>query len=91
LDSNDAAILYRAGQVLAYFAKEFERGSTLIEQAVALNPNLSDIWAARGWTAIMNSDGERAIESFVQFFRISPNNNLSLRLHFERNFCAPLR
>ena len=72
LDSSDAAILYRAGQVLAYFAKEFDRGSTLIEQAVALNPNLSDVWVARGWTANMNSDGERAIESFLQFFRISP-------------------
>jgi adenylate cyclase len=72
LDGNDAAILYRAGHVLAYFAKELERGSTLIEQAVTLNANLSDIWAARGWTAVMNSDGERAVESFFQFFRISP-------------------
>jgi tetratricopeptide (TPR) repeat protein len=72
LDNNDAAILYRTGHVLAYFAKEFERGSTLIEQAVALNPNLSDAWAARGWAASMNSDGERVIESFLQFFRISP-------------------
>jgi adenylate cyclase len=72
LDNNDAAILYRAGHVLTYFAKEFERGSTLIEQAVALNPNLSDIWAARGWTAVMNSDSERATDSFLQFFRISP-------------------
>jgi adenylate cyclase len=72
LETNDAAILYRAGQVLAYFAREFDRGSTLIEQAVALNPNLSDIWVARGWTALMNSDGERAIESFREFFRISP-------------------
>jgi tetratricopeptide (TPR) repeat protein len=72
LDSNNAAILYRAGQVLATLGKEFERGSILIDQAVALNPNLSDIWFARAAVGLMNGDAERAMESCFQFLRISP-------------------
>ena len=72
LESNNAAILYRAGQVLAVLAKEFERGSALIEQAAALNPNLSDIWYARAVVGLMNGDAERALESCFRFLRISP-------------------
>jgi TolB-like protein len=68
----DAFTLARCGHALTYFEHEYDRGLSMVEQAVALNPNLAVAWYSRGWVTLMCGDAERAIESFDQMIRLSP-------------------
>jgi TolB-like protein/class 3 adenylate cyclase len=70
--SDDAFSLARSGHVLAYLGREYDRGASMIEQAVALNPNLAAAWSCRGFVALMCCDPECAIESFGRLIRLSP-------------------
>jgi tetratricopeptide (TPR) repeat protein len=72
LGSNDAFSLAHSGHVLAYLGREYDRGASMIEQAVALNPNLAAAWLCRGFVGLMCCDPERAIESFDRMIRLSP-------------------
>jgi len=40
--------LARAGHVLTYLGREYDRGTSMVEQAVALNPNLVIAWYSLG-------------------------------------------
>ena len=44
----------------------------MVDQAVALNANLSNAWTARAWVSLMVADGERTKESFHRSLRINP-------------------
>ena len=68
----DAFTLARCGHALTYFEHEYDRGLSMVEQAVALNPNLAIAWYSRGWVTLMCGDAERAIESFERMIRLSP-------------------
>jgi TolB-like protein/class 3 adenylate cyclase len=70
--NSDAFTLARCGHVLTYFGHEYDRGLSMVEQAVALNPNLAIAWYSRGWVALMCGEAERAIESFDRMNRLSP-------------------
>jgi TolB-like protein/class 3 adenylate cyclase len=70
--SDDAFTLARAGHVLTYLGREYDRGASLVEQAVALNPNLAIAWYGLGWVAMMCGEAERSIESFDRMVRLSP-------------------
>lgn len=72
LAGDDAFVLARSGQVLTYFGLECDRGASLVERAIGLNPNLSAAWLARGWISIMRAEPERAVESFETIMRLSP-------------------
>lgn len=72
LANQDAFVLARSGHVLTYLGLEYDRGSSLVEQAIMLNPNLSVAWLARCWVSVMRSDPERGIESFERMMRLSP-------------------
>ena len=50
----------------------------MVEQAVALNPNLAIAWNARGWVTLMCGEAERAIESFDRMIRLSPLDPLRI-------------
>jgi tetratricopeptide (TPR) repeat protein len=78
LASEDAFALARSGHVLAYLGHEYDRGASMVEQAVALNPNLSIAWFSRGWVSLMCCEGERAIESFDRMIRLSPLDPLRI-------------
>ena len=70
--SDDAFTLARAGHVLTYLGREYDRGASMVEQAVALNPNLAIAWYSRGWVTMMCGEAERSIESFDRMIRLSP-------------------
>ncbi len=70
--SDDAFTLARSGHVLTYLGGEYDRGAAMVEQAVALNPNLAIAWYSRGWVTMMRGEAERAIESFDRMIRLSP-------------------
>ena len=50
----------------------------MVEQAVALNPNLAIAWHSRGWVSLMCCEDERAIESFDRMIRLSPLDPLRI-------------
>jgi TolB-like protein/class 3 adenylate cyclase/Tfp pilus assembly protein PilF len=72
MGSDDAFALARSGHVLTYLGYEYDRGALMVEQAVALNPNLAIAWYSRGWVSLMCGESERAIESFERMIRLSP-------------------
>lgn len=72
LANQDAFVLARSAQALTYLGLEYDRGASLAEQAIALNPNLSAAWLARCWVSVMRADAERGIESFEKVMRLSP-------------------
>ena len=78
LANEDAHTLARCGHVLAYLAHQYDRGASLVEQAVALNPNLAMAWHSRGWVSLMCVQPERAIESFDRMIRLSPLDPLRI-------------
>jgi adenylate cyclase len=72
LANADAFTLARCGHVLAYFGHEYDRGLLMVEQAVALNPNLAIAWYHLGWVALFCGEAARAIESFGRMIMLSP-------------------
>jgi TolB-like protein/class 3 adenylate cyclase len=76
--SDDAFALARSGHVLTYLGHEYDRGASLVEQAVALNPNLAMAWHARGWLSLMCGDAERSVERFERMIRLSPLDPLRI-------------
>jgi TolB-like protein/class 3 adenylate cyclase/Tfp pilus assembly protein PilF len=76
--SDDAFTLARSGHVLTYLGHEYDRGASMVEQAVALNPNLAIAWNSRGWVSLMCGEAERAIESFDRLIRLSPLDPLRI-------------
>jgi TolB-like protein/class 3 adenylate cyclase len=70
--SDDAFALALSGHVLTYIGHEYDRGAAMVEQAVALNPNLGVAWHSRGWVSLMCGEAERALESFDRMIRLSP-------------------
>jgi tetratricopeptide (TPR) repeat protein len=77
--SDDAFTLARAGHVLTYLGREYDRGGSMVEQAVALNPNLAVAWYSLGWVTMMCGEAARSIESFDRMIRLSPLD--PLRVH----------
>jgi len=76
--SDDAFTLARSGHVLTYLGHEYDRGASMVEQAVALNPNLAIAWNSLGWVALMCGEAERAIESFDRMIKLSPLDPLRI-------------
>ncbi|MGH6679741.1 MAG: tetratricopeptide repeat protein, partial [Bradyrhizobium sp.] len=72
LANDDAFTLARCGHVLTYLGHEYDYGMSLVEPAVALNPNLGIAWYSLGWVALMCGRFERSIESFDRMIRLSP-------------------
>jgi adenylate cyclase len=78
LAEEDPFVLATAGHVLTYLGQEYERGVAMVEQAVALNPNLAIAWYSRGFVYLLCDEAERAIESFDHMIRLSPLDPLRL-------------
>jgi adenylate cyclase len=80
LDKDDALTLSWAGMTLTTLAVDFDYGATLLERALALNPNLMQAWFAIGWVRIWNSQPEPAIEAFAHAMRLSPLDHFSFTM-----------
>ena len=74
--TDDAFALARSGHVLTYLGHEYDRGLSMVEKAVTLNPNLAAGWYSRGWIAMMCGEAEQAVESFDRMMRLSPLDQL---------------
>jgi tetratricopeptide (TPR) repeat protein len=72
LGKDDAIALSMAGHTIARLAGDFEAGASLIDQALALNPNLAAAWFSRGWVSVWMGKSDDAIAHFTQAMRLSP-------------------
>jgi TolB-like protein/Tfp pilus assembly protein PilF len=72
LDNEEALALGWAGMTLTFLDTDFDYGASLLERALALNPNLMQAWFGIGWVRIWDGEAEAAIEAFARAMRLSP-------------------
>jgi len=74
LGKDDAVALATAGGSLVFVVGDPDEGATLIDQALALNPNLATAWLASGWAHIWLGEPEVALERLARATRLSPRD-----------------
>jgi adenylate cyclase len=74
LGPDDAVALCTGGFALADVVDELADGDALIDQAIALNPNLAWAWIFSGWVKISLGEPEAAIERISHALRLSPHD-----------------
>ncbi len=74
LGKDDAVALTSAGMALAYVVGDLEEGAAIIDQALALNPNLSLAWLFRGYLMVWQGQPEAGIEHIARAIRLSPHD-----------------
>jgi TolB-like protein len=70
--ADDAFALTRAAQFIAYVLKDTGTGDPIIEQALAVNPNLAETWRSRGWISAYMGRHEPALDQFSYAMRLNP-------------------
>ena len=86
LGTNDAFSLARAGHALAYIGREYDLGVSLVDRAIALNPNLGVAQMLHGHACVLCSDFKRAVESYDRIIRLSPLDPLMPHILYGRSF-----
>jgi TolB-like protein/Tfp pilus assembly protein PilF len=74
LGQDDALALCTAGIAFGFVADQLEDGDALIDQALALNPNLAWAWLFSGWVKVWLGEPEVAIEHATRAMRLSPHD-----------------
>jgi tetratricopeptide (TPR) repeat protein len=69
---DDPDVLWMAGFVLTVFAGEHARAATVIDRALALNPNSAHAWMHSGLVSCFRNQPGRAIEALQRAMRLSP-------------------
>jgi tetratricopeptide (TPR) repeat protein len=77
LGKDDPVALYSAGIILGWVVGDFGTGDVLIEQALALNPNLAWGWLYSGWAKVALGEPELAIAREERAMRLSPQDPLT--------------
>jgi tetratricopeptide (TPR) repeat protein len=72
LGKHDAVALGTGGFALAHVVGDLDGGAAMIDQALALNPNLATLWLLSGWVKTYLSEPEIAIEHLTRAMRLSP-------------------
>jgi tetratricopeptide (TPR) repeat protein len=63
-----------AGFALARVVGDFDAGVSLIDRALALNPNLATAWFASGWLRVWLGEPDEALERLAHAMRLSPRD-----------------
>jgi adenylate cyclase len=77
--ADDAFALSRAAQFFSLVLKDVGTGEAIVDQAVAVNPNLADAWRIRGWISVFLGQHETALEQLNYTMRLNP---LDPQIHF---------
>ncbi len=72
LGNDDALALHRAGHAIAYVAHKFDAGTSFIDRALALNPNLASAWLSSACLRIWIGEPDIVIQHAAHFKRMSP-------------------
>jgi TolB-like protein/Flp pilus assembly protein TadD len=68
----DATALYMGSMASAYLGGDLRTAATVMDRALALNPNLAGAWHLSGWIRVYLEDGDTAIEHFHRSLRLNP-------------------
>ena len=79
IDDNDPLVLTCAGAAYS-IAREYPRAQTLIEKALALDPNSAWAWHRSGWLHAYIREPNTAIEHFQRAMRLSPVDPLTFNV-----------
>jgi TolB-like protein len=74
LGREDALALSTAGIGLGFVAGQLEEGDALIDQALALNPNLAWAWLFSAWVKVWLGEPEAGVEHATRAMRLSPHD-----------------
>jgi adenylate cyclase len=72
LAPDDGFVLAYCGLVFGDMAGDFERGASLADRAISLNPNLAAAWNIKGWMYLRLGEAEIAMTAFDQAVRLNP-------------------
>ena len=72
LGDDDPVALARGGHTLGVLLDDLETAVTLIDRALALNPNSAFAWALGGWMRACLGEPEAAMEWHARAMRLSP-------------------
>lgn len=82
LIANDPTALAAAGAALSQCLGELDRAETLIEAALALDPNNAWAWQRHGWLGIFRNDPDAAMARFRRALALNPLDPLAFNLRF---------
>jgi TolB-like protein len=71
---DDAVALASAGYSLAYVVGDLDQGSSMLDHAVALNPNLAWALSLGGWPRVWLGEVDTSIEFQARAMRLSPRD-----------------
>jgi TolB-like protein len=81
LGKNDAYALSRAAHAISVLGQDISSGLSVVEQAIALNPNLNAAWYVRGWIRIFHGDAAGALEDLDHARRLSPYDRVVFKIN----------
>src|ERR1700752_1630490 len=82
---DDAFALSRAANFFALVTLKTETADTIVDQAIAINPNLAEAWRIRGFVSTFLGKHELALEQFQYAMRLNP---LDPQIHFAEHGLA---
>jgi len=69
---DDAFALSRAALFIGLSLRDAGTADAIVDQAIAVNPNLSDAWRIRGWISLWLGQHEQTLEQFQYAVRLNP-------------------
>lgn len=87
LGKDDAVALTRAGHALGHFGGDLDYCIALVDEALALNPNLSAAWYLSGFQRISRGEPDAAIARLEFAMRLSPMDPEMVRMQTGMTMC----
>jgi TolB-like protein/Tfp pilus assembly protein PilF len=72
IGQDDAAALCNTGWAVAYVLRDLPHAKSLVDRAVALNPNLAQAWANSGWINLWSGNPAVAVKHLTRAMRHDP-------------------
>ena len=91
LEPGDAFVVAWASLFITFLGRDIERGSDYADRAIAINPNLSNAWNARGWISLCIgeiSEAERSLEAFNHSIRLNPFDDWTVFIAMRGKVCT---
>lgn len=74
IGQDDALALCSAGYALLWVCKDYEVGTSMIDQALSINQNLAAGWQVRASASLYLGQHETALEEFARAMRLNPKD-----------------
>ena len=78
IGQEDAVALSNTGWAVAYVLRDLPHAQSLVDQAVALNPNLASAWGYSGWINLWSGNPSLAVELLNRGMRHDPLRSHSM-------------